>query len=189
MQIPLEISFRNMDPSDAVEARVRELAEKLERYYDRIMACRVVIEASHKHKHKGGVYHVRIDLTVQGNEIVINRETPLNRLHEDVYVVVRDAFNAAYRKLESYAARLRGDVKAHEEPPQGRIVYLDTYEGFGRIETPDGRGIYFHKNSVLNADFDKLQVGDTVRFAEEEGDEGPQASTVKVVGKQHVAIS
>lgn len=182
MQIPLEINFRNMEPSDAVEIRVRALAEKLERYYDRIMACRVVIEASHKHKHKGGVYHVRIDLTVPGNEIVINRESHQNRLHEDVYVVVRDAFNAAYRKLETYAARLRGDVKTHEEAPQGRISHLAPYEEYGRIETADGRDIYFHKNSVLDTDFDKLQEGDKVRFAEEQGDKGPQASTVKLIG-------
>jgi len=171
-----------MEPSDAVEARVRELAEKLERYYDRIMACRVVIEASHKHKHKGGVYHVRIDLTVPGSEIVINRESHQNRLHEDVYVAVRDAFKAAYRKLETYAARLRGDVKTHEEAPQGRISYLSTYEGYGRIETPYGRDIYFHKNSVLDADFDKLQEGDEVRFTEEDGDKGPQASSVRLIG-------
>ena len=182
MQIPLEINFRNMDPSDAVETKVSELAEKLERYHGRIMACRVVIEASHKHKHKGGVYHVRIDLTVPGNEIVINRESHQNRLHEDVYVVVRDAFKAAYRKLETYAARLRGDVKTHEEAPRGRISLLTPYEEYGRIETADGRDIYFHKNSVLDADFDKLEVGDKVRFAEEQGDKGPQASTVKLIG-------
>ena len=181
MQIPLEINFRNMDPSDAVETKVSELAEKLERYHGRIMACRVVIEASHKHKHKGGVYHVRIDLTVPGNEIVINRESHQNKLHEDVYVVIRDAFKAAYRKLESHGDRSRGKVKAHEEAPHGRISYLSAYEGFGRIETPDGRDIYFHKNSVLDADFDKLEVGDEVRFAEEQGDEGPQASTVKLI--------
>jgi len=181
MQIPLEIAFRNMDPSDAVETRARELAEKLNRYHDRIMACRVVIEASHKHKHKGGVYHVRIDLTVPGNEIVINRESHQNKSHEDVYVAMRDAFNAAYRKLESHGERIRGKVKTHEEAPQGQISHLASYEGFGRIETADGRDIYFHKNSLLNSDFDKLEIGSKVRFSEEEGNDGPQASSVTVI--------
>ncbi len=182
MQLPLEISFRNMDASDAVEARVRELAEKLERYHDQIMACKILIEASHKHKHKGGVYHVRLDITVPGNEFVINRESHQNKSHTDVYVAVRDAFNAAYRKLESHGEKRRGKVKAHEETPKGKISYLASYEGYGRIETPDGRDIYFHKNSLLNADFDKLEVGVDVLFAEEDGDEGPQASSLKVVG-------
>ena len=183
MKLPLEISFRNMDQSDAVEARVRELADKLERYNAHIMACRVVIEASHKHKNKGGVYHVRLDVTVPGKEVVINRESHKDHAHEDVYVAVRDAFNAAYRKLESHGEKKRGKVKKHEAPPQGRISYLATLiEGFGRIETTDGREIYFHKNSLLNADFEKLEVGIEVKFAEEVGDKGPQASSVKVVG-------
>lgn len=187
MQLPLEINFRHMDPSDAVEARVRTEAEKLDRYYDRIMACRVVIEASHKHRHKGYIYNVRIDLTVPGGELVINRESHKNKAHEDVYVAVRDVFNAAFRKLEAYAERQRADVKFHEEPPHGRISYLAPYEGFGRIETAEGREIYFHKNSVLNADFDALEIGTEVRYAEEEGEQGPQASTVKVIGKHHIS--
>ena len=182
MQLPLEVAFRNMDPSQSVEEKVRTLADKLERYYDQIMACRVVVEASHKHKHKGGIYHVRIDLTVPGNEIVINRESHKDQSHQDVYVAVRDAFNAAYRKLEAYAAKRRGDVKFHEEAPTGRISFLSAEEGYGRIETIDGREIYFHKNSVINNDFDKLEAGASVRFSEEDGDEGPQASTVRVVG-------
>ena len=186
MQLPLQITFRNLEPSAALEARVRQESEKLDKLYNRIMRCRVVVEAHHKHHHKGNLYHVRIDLTVPGSELVVGREPDQHHAHEDVYVAVRDAFNEACRQLEAYVSRNRRDVKTHEVPPHGKIKELFTEKGFGKIEGSDGREIYFHKNSVVNADFDKLEIGTDVRFAEEEGDHGPQASTVKVVGKHHV---
>ena len=99
MQIPLQISFRNMDASEAVEADIRDKVGKLERLYDRITGCRVIVEAPHRHRHKGNLYDVRIDITVPGEEIVVQRSGPENRAHEDVYVAVRDAFNAATRRL------------------------------------------------------------------------------------------
>lgn len=186
MQSPLQITFRNMDPSEAVEARVRSEAEKLDARYGRIMRCRVVVEAHHKHRHKGNLYHVRIDLTVPGGELVVSREPDRHHAHEDVYVAVRDAFNAASRQLKGFARRSRREVKTHEVPPHGKISELKADKGFGKIESSDGREIYFHENSVLNADFSRLEIGTEVRFVEEEGDKGPQASTVKVVGKHHV---
>ncbi len=182
MQLPLQITFRNMDSSEAVEARVRSEAEKLDTLYDQIMHCRVVVEAHHKHRHKGNLYHVRIDLTVPGRELVVSREPEQHHAHEDVYVAVRDAFNAASRQLKAFARRRRREVKTHEVPPHGKISESFTEKGFGKIESSDGREIYFHENSVLNAEFDKLEVGTQVRFAEEEGDKGPQASTVKLIG-------
>jgi cold shock CspA family protein len=175
-----------MDSSEAVEAKLKSEAEKLDMLYDQIMRCRVVVEADHKHHHKGNIYHVRVDLTVPGSELVADREPGQHHAHEDVYVAIRDAFNAASRQLSTYADRRRREVKTHEVPPHGKISELLTEEGYGKIESSDGREIYFHKNSVLNADFDKLEIGTEVRFAEEEGDQGPQASTVKVVGKHHV---
>lgn len=186
MQLPLEIRFRNMDPSDAVETRARELAEKLDRYYDRIISCRVIFEASHRHQYKGYIYNVKIDITVPGNEIVISREAEQDHSHEDVYVALRDAFKAAYRKLESFAQKQRGHVKAHEEAPHGRVSFLSQEEGYGRITDGTGREIYFHRNSLINGDFEKLNEGDEVRFAEGQGEKGPQASTVKLIGKHHL---
>jgi cold shock CspA family protein len=171
-----------MDPSDAVEEKVRALAEKLDRYHDKIMACRVIVEAPHKHQNKGGIYQVRIDLTVPGKELVISRDNHKNKAHEDVYVAVRDAFNAAYRKLETHTDRRSGKVKTHEEQPSGHISSISLEEGFGRIESSDGRDIYFHENSILNGDFAKLETGVQVRFSEEQGDKGPQASSVRIVG-------
>jgi len=174
-----------MDRSDAVEARVRERAEKLDRFAGRIMSCRVVIEAPHKHHHKGGLYKVHIDITVPGGELVVNRESGLDHGHEDVYVAVRDAFDAARRQLEDYVRRQRGKVKTHEIPPHGHICELVPTEDYGRIKNSDGREIYFHRNSVVDADFDQLEIGMAVHFHEEPGEEGPQASSVHLEGKHH----
>jgi len=186
MQRPLQITFRNMDHSPAVEADVRQKADKLDEYHHNVIGCRVVIEGSHHHHHKGNLYQAKLDITVPGHEVVVSRARDQHHAHEDVYVAVRDAFNAAYRQLEDIGRKMRGAVKAHETPPHGRIVELVPDEGFGRVETPDGRRVYFHRNSVLNADFDGLSEGDEVRFDEEAGDKGRQASTVRVIGKHHI---
>ena len=186
MKLPLQITFRGMEPSEAVEANIREKATKLERYCDHIMACRVVVEEPHAHKHQGRLFHVRLDITVPKGEIVASRNPDQHRAHEDVYVAIRDAFNAATRQLEDYVRRERHKVKRHEAAAHGRIVELVPYEDYGRIETPDGRSIYFHRNSLLEADFDQLEIDDEVRFQEEAGANGPQASSVHPIGKHHL---
>lgn len=178
MQLPLQITFRNMDASPAVEDVIREKADKLERYYEHIMSCRVVVEASHRHHHKGNIYHVRVDLTVPTDELVVSREPHRDHSHEDLYVAIRDAFNAARRQLEEFVRKQRGDVKVHVGPPEGEVVVLSPGEDYGRIRTEEGREIYFHRNSVLGNGFDRLAVGARVRFTEESGEQGPQASTV-----------
>jgi cold shock CspA family protein/ribosome-associated translation inhibitor RaiA len=187
MQVPLDILFRNMDASDAVEAAAREHVAKLERLADSIVSCRVTIEAPHHHHHQGNLYTVSVDLHYAGGEAVANRAPGAKHAHEDVHVALRDAFNAVRRQLQDAVRVRRGDVKHHEPPNHGTIVALDKRANFGRIGTPDGREIYFHRNSVLNAKFDALEIGAEVRFDEEAGDKGPQASTVHVVGKHHVA--
>ncbi len=117
MEIPLEVNFRNMDPSPAVEARIREKAAKLERFHDRIIGCTVVVEAPHRHHHKGKLYSVHIDISVPGKDVVVDRAKPSDHAHEDVYVAIRDAFNAATRRLEDQARKMRGSVKAHAGRP------------------------------------------------------------------------
>ncbi len=119
MEFPLDISFRNMDPSPAVEARIREKAAKLERFHSRIIGCTVVVEAPHRHHHKGKLYSVHIDIRVPGKDLIVDRAKPLDHAHEDVYVAVRDAFNAAVRRLEDHTRRMRGDVKTHNAQGDG----------------------------------------------------------------------
>ncbi len=184
MQIPLQITFRDMKQSDAIEKAVREKAEKLNQFAQ-IMSCRVVIEMINKH-HKNTLYQISIDMTVPGKEIVVSRDHGIDHSHEDVYVAIRDAFDAARRQLQDFHRISHQKVKAHDVPPHGRVSELNADEGYGRIETADGRSVYFHRNSVLNDEFSRLDVGSEVRFSEEQGDEGPQASSVQKVGKHHI---
>lgn len=186
MQLPLQITFSNMEPSDAIKANIHEKAEKLDHYCDHIMSCRVVVEAPHKHHHQGKLYHIKIDITVPKGEIVVSRNTDQNHAHEDIYVAIRDAFNAATRQLEDYTRQERAEVKHHEAPKHGSVTEIVTKQDYGTIKTDDGRLIYFHRNSVLNNAFDKLKPGSEVRFDEEQGDNGPQASTVRIIGKHHI---
>lgn len=186
MRLPLQISFRNMPGSDAVEQAIRERAERLDRFCNRIMGCRVVVETRHRH-HQGNLYHIRIDLTLPGREIVVGREPALHRSYEDVYVAIRDAFDAARRRLEDYMRRHDHRAKVHEALPHGRIARLDYEKECGFIETPDGREIYFHRNSLVSGGFNRLEVDDPVRFHEEPGEKGPQASSVHVGRKLRAA--
>jgi cold shock CspA family protein/ribosome-associated translation inhibitor RaiA len=185
MQEPLQISYREVTGSQAIEDAIRERADKLDELYDRITSCRVLVESPHRHHHQGRLFHVRVELAVPGRVIVVNREPSENHAHEDVYVAIRDAFNAAKRQLEDYVRETRGVIKQHEEPPTGHIVRLFPEQDYGFIETPDGREVYFHANSVIEQGFERLEVGTAVRFAEELGQHGPQASSVHVVGKPH----
>jgi ribosomal subunit interface protein len=186
MQQPLQITFRDIPPSENVEAVIREKAEKLDQYFDKIMSCRVMIESPHTHHHQGMLYHVRVDLTVPGTELVASRATDKNHAHEDVYVAIRDAFDAAKRQLQEYKGKLKNKVKRHEAPAHGQVAELAPDQDYGRIQTPDGRDIYFHRNSLVRGEYGELEVGSEVRFVEEPGEEGPQASTVHVVGKHHI---
>lgn len=200
MILPVQVTFRNMPHSDAIEAMVREEAGQLDRYYNHIMSCRVMIEAPHRHRREGEQHHIRIDLTVPGGEIVVKREPSLysrqkdvqeeeltksaevERSHKHLQVAIREAFSAARRRLQDYARRQRADVKSHEGPPHGRVSRFYPDKGYGYIEAPDGREIYFHKNSVLGGDLKHVRVGAEVTFVEEPGDRGPQASSVRLVG-------
>lgn len=188
MQVPLQITFRNMAPSPTIEGRIREHAERLEKFNGRITSCRVVVEAPHRHHQKGNVYHIKVDITVPGNEIVATREPTLDQSHADIHVAIRDAFEAAVRQLENHSRRIRGHVKTHDvAQEQGRVSRLFRDDGYGFIETPGGLDVYFHENSVVDDGFDKLKQGSEVRFqlADGEGEKGPQASTVTLVGKHH----
>lgn len=118
MRIPLEVTFRHMEPSAAAEARIAEKVAKLEQIYDKLTRCHVIVEAPHEHHRQGKLFHVSIDLTVPGGELLVTRgHNHQSQAHEDVYVAIRDAFDAAKRRLDDYARQKRGDVKHHERPP------------------------------------------------------------------------
>lgn len=173
MQSPLQITTRDMPHSEALENHIRQKAAKLETFYPHIMSCRVVVDVPHKHKHQGRQFNIRLDITVPGNELVVNRESD-----GDVYVALRDAFDAAKRQLDSFGRRQRGDTKTHAPVLNGRVTRLVPDEGYGFIETPDGHELYFHRVNLANGDFDKLALGGDVHFLEDIASDGLQAKRV-----------
>ena len=188
MQLPLQITFRHMEHSPALEERIRQRAEELDQFFDRITSCRVVVECRHPRHQQGKLFEVRIDLTVPGAEIVVGRDRGVNHAHEDAHVAVRDAFDAARRQLEDHARDSRGEVKRHDVPDHGRVVRLLPDRDCGFILSAAGDEIYFHRNSVAGGAFDKLEIGAEVRYVAQyaESAEGPQASTVVPIGKHHL---
>ncbi len=181
MSLPIQITWRDTEPSAALELRIRKLAQGLEKFSPQIIHCHVVIEIPHQHDRQGQVYEVHIRITTPGAEIIAHREHHERRSHEDPYVAVRDAFRAVRRQLEDCERERRQDVKGHLPEPTGWISELYPAEGFGRIATSDGRSLYFHRNSVVGGNFERLTTGTGVRFVEESGERGPQASTVKLI--------
>lgn len=202
---PVQITFRNMESAEAVEAKIhaeakiRAEAIDLDSFYDRIVGCRVVVEVPHRRHERGNVYHVRIDITVPGDELVVRHEPGLHGAtersgigdgtkafeahapHKSLTLAIHDAFDLARRQVQDYARRQQGEVKVHEVTPHARVVRIFPEEDYGFLETPEGNEVYFHRNSVLNAGFERLKVGMEVTFVEEEGEKGVQASTVKLV--------
>ena len=113
MQLPLQISFRNMEHSPGIEATIRQRAARLDTFASRITSCCVVIEPAGKHHEYGNQYEVHINISLPGGEVVATREPGRHEEYKDVAIAIRDAFDAAARQLKDYVRRQRGDVKAH----------------------------------------------------------------------------
>ena len=175
MQIPLQITFREIEHSDALENHIRDKAQKLEQFYSALVGCRVVVDQPGKHQHLGKPFSIRIDLTVPGGEIVVDRQQ-----NEDVYVALRDAFNAARRKLEEFGHRQRREIKAHEPIVSGRVARLVAEEGYGFITGTNGQEYYFSATNLVHGSLDQLREGDEVHFLEDAGSEGLQAKRISL---------
>lgn len=186
MQIPLQISFDGSPASSHVDSVCRAEVEKLERYSHRITGCRVVISAAgHRHV-KGTLYEVRIALTLpMRKRIAVTRVPPRHGSNEVIDLAVREAFDTARRRIEDAVRKQRGSVKEHATPAHGRIARTFPLERYGFIEASDGRELYFHANSLLGCAFEDLEVGHPVRFVEEPGERGAQATSVARVGQHH----
>lgn len=201
--IPTQITFRGLPHSDALEADIRGRVDWLERFYAGIVRCDVLVELPHRHRQAGQHFHVKVEVTVPGGaSIAVTNEpslhgsvadaagdahhkaTELESVHRFARVAVHEAFDAARRRLEDFARKQRGTVKLHEPPAHGQIAEISRADGYGFIQTDDGR-VYFNRASVLGGAFDELAPGALVTFVEEQGDKGPQASTVRVLGKHH----
>ena len=180
--LAVQITFKDIANSQSLEAHIKEKAQKLTQFYQRIQSCRVVVEVPQKHKHQGKLFSVNIDLTVPGKELVVS-----HKQNQDVYVAIRDAFHAIERQLEKYARRRRGDVKAHDHVFNGVIVRLFMNEGYGFIRGFDGDEFYFSANNVIHPQFENLEIGDKVQFIGLSANEGLQANRITLA--KHVAFN
>ena len=180
MDVPLELSFHQVDSSEAVERRVRERAAKLDRLYGRIASCRVAIEAPHRQHRKGNLMRVRIDISVPGKELVVTREPHHKQdyAEPDVYALVNDAFDAAERQVKEFKARQKHETKAHDAPMVGQVLGIAADRDHGFLRSAEGRELYFHRNSLIDETLEDLNAGDRVHYVETVGATGPQASKV-----------
>ncbi len=189
METQVETTFRNTVADADIEALVRREVARLEGYGTRLVSCRLAIEQPQRSQRDGSRFRVRLTIGAGlRRPIVVKREPSDSEMHESLRTIVLGVFRAARRQVQELNERRRGDTKTAGEE---RALIVRLFPGgeaaYGFLRAPDGRELYFHRNSVLHEDYDRLTVGTEVRFEEEEGEEGPQASTVQVVGKPRCA--
>lgn len=185
MQVPLELTFRHLDKSPAVEALIRKRVEKLEQFRQNIISCRVLVERPHQHESSGSPYRVLLILAVPlGKNVVVDSRPGQHELGESLQTIVNRTFETAERRLKRLTERQRGDIKAEAQRDNLGLVRRKFKEGgYGFLESLDNEDVYFHRNSVLHGDFERLEAGTMVRFEAELGDEGLQATSVQIVDK------
>jgi putative FmdB family regulatory protein len=197
-----QITYRNVRPTPYIESAVFHEVAKLDRYARHLTGCHVMIEIPHHHRRGPHPYHVRVELTLPGAQVVVGRRRTLHTTAKDLelpeqprdfnidipdrelLVSLRHAFDAARRRLQDTVRRARHATKEHAGMPVGRVARLFTDRGFGFLVADDGHEVYFHRNSVLHGGFDTLHIGNAVRFAEEDGMDGVQASTVALLTRK-----
>ncbi len=180
METPLEIAFHNVDSSPALEVEIRKRVAKLEKIFDRLVGCRVSIEAPHKQHRTGKVFEVHIELRVpSGPELVVSREPHhAKERSPNLRTTVREAFKTAELQLKNYKEQLRGDVKTHPPLFTGRVVQTFPNRDYGFLLTSEGQQLYFHRDSLMDAALDTVSPGTAVHYVALDGDTGPYASKV-----------
>ncbi|MBE9169149.1 HPF/RaiA family ribosome-associated protein [Pleurocapsales cyanobacterium LEGE 06147] len=186
MKVPAEISYREVEKTEALDSLIHEKLAKLEKFCDHISSCHVAIEKIHDRPKTGSPYRVRLDITVPpGHEIAAVSNPDEGNQYEPLEAVIRDAFEAARRQLVKLNEKQHDRVKVHPQQEMKAVVTkLFPEQGYGFLKTTDtGREIYFQRNSVANDDFDRIEIGTGVQYSEIEGEMGPQATTVQIVDK------
>ena len=188
MQTPVEIDFQDLTATPSVRNSIEQHVAQLEARFGRITACRLVLKGPGGH-HRTGLYDVNVRLALpDGREVNVGRTPKEDERYSDLTFAINDAFKRARRQLQDQVRRLQGQVKHHEPEPVGTIRHLDPSGEFGFIEATDGHDIYFHRNSVLDGAYGHLAIGSRVTYFEEPGDKGPQASTVKLLGRHGLRV-
>jgi cold shock CspA family protein len=185
METPAGIEFVGVAPDAGAQAEIDRHIAQLEKRFGRITSCRVAVRGPGEHHKNGSRFAVTIHLALPGHrDVNVDNVSKDAQRATDLKTALNDAFKKARRQLQDRVRRMERVVKRHEPAPIGKVARLDPFGEFGFIETPDGREVYFHKNSVLNGGFARLKPGASVSFAEEEGEKGAQASTVKPTGRR-----
>ncbi|MBD2459866.1 HPF/RaiA family ribosome-associated protein [Oscillatoria sp. FACHB-1407] len=193
MQVALEITYRDVDKTPAIESLVQEKVAKLERLCNYINSCQIALEKIHDRPKHGSPYRVRIDITVPPNHELVADSNPGDRIqYAELDTVIRDAFSKVERQLKELTEKQRESEKTKGVAAQDTVALVTRLfpeAGYGFIKRiDDGEDIYFHRNSVLHDNFDRLEVGTGVRFEAEEGDKGLQATSVQIVNKPGVSV-
>ena len=187
MQTPVDIAFRRCEPSEEIRSEIAAQVQRLEKISDRITSCRIVVNGPQTRHRQGDLFHIELRIALpKHKDVVVDRWHGEAGEREHPRVAIREAFDAAARQVENAMRDLRGEVKEHPVESHGRVKRFLAGKDCGFIEMADGREVYFHRNAVLNGAFDRLAVGSEVRFVEEEGEKGAQASTVRLIGKHHL---
>jgi cold shock CspA family protein/ribosome-associated translation inhibitor RaiA len=188
MQRPLDIAFHNLPPSPDLEALIRQHVDKLVERHSELIACRVSLEALHQQHQTGNVCEVHVTLSVPGRDLAISREPHKAKeryARPDIRTSIRDAFKAAERQLESHKGKQRQDTsKPSASAVTGQVALIEPGQDHGFLLTNTGTQLYFHRDSVTDADFGSLKPGDVVHYVEEEGDAGPTATKVRVAASK-----
>lgn len=183
MQTPARIEFEDLTPSPNLQAAIEGHIAELEKRYGRATAGRVIVRGPGDRHKTGGQYQVSIRLALpEGREVNVGRTPKQDERYADLTFAVDDAFKRARRQLEDQVRAMHGQTKLHEGEPLGTVVRIDPSGEFGFLEGTDGQEIYFNCNSVVEGRAN-IAVGSRVSFVVELGEKGPQASTVKVLGK------
>ena len=189
MDVPPEIAFRHIEPTDAIKAKILDKIDELEEIYPGLVSCRVMVEDESPGRTSGKMFNVRLDISIPHHDVVVSRQRSDEPAGQELTQVINDAFARAKRQIKEQKARQSGDVKTRDLPPHGRVVRLladETGERYGFLMSRDGQEIYFHENALVELDYDDLEVGTEVRYAREQGEEGPQASTVAPLDRDKI---
>lgn len=183
---PAEIAYEGMEPSPVAERYVLRGLRRLERVAPDLLRAWITVGARQRRRRTGDLYDVRLELERPGPNVVVSRTPPRHRESEDLPTAIAEAFAKARRMLVDASTVERGDVKTHEGKESGTVT--DLFPDYGFIRGADGRIVYFHRNSVVDGAWDALEVGTEVRFVDEPGDEGPQATTVDVRRRRRARV-
>ncbi len=184
MQVVPQVIFHDVTRSEWVENYIAERVQRLDRFASGITSCRVTLTQEQASQHKGNRYSVLVEVRVPPqHDLAVRKQKEVRDMTTQLPALINLAFGAIERQLKKTAALRRYDEKTHDGQPHGMVERLFD-EGYGFIRTVgDNQQFYFHRNSVLHGDFERLEVGTEVRFSPEEGDKGPQASSVQLVAK------